>query len=276
MSNNAMNRRDVLQAGVGAAVALHMGPSPALGQVMGLLEQTTGSGAAFFVGEGDQAQRLRERTELRDLYRQWRMLDGIYESDDDVRRAWSDTYQELVGKGELQYCEPCEDSDEAREFCAWLKSIVSSESMRCWQEWPALPGLSHRYQWLNAMFEAALYRHADAWWAAERALRAHGYGNYRHPVVSSTYRAQRAAERRYKRVLPQIYRTPAVTRDDRKLRMRSIEVATYMDWVFAYKYRRMGYLKAMRRHRAAAIVPPAKDDQENACTDDSGVGTIHA
>lgn len=231
---------------------LQMAPSPAFGRVAGIAIQTTTGGAAWLPGEYDRAQRLQERTEVRQLYHQWQMLDGMYETDDDVRRAWTDTYRQLVTQGEWEYCEPCDPIPEAEAFREWLRAIVPSEPMRCWQEWPALPGLSRRYQWLNAMFEAALYQHAEAWWAAERGERAYGYGNYRHPAVSSTDRTQRTAERGYKRVIPQIMRIPAITRDDRRLRMRAIEASTYMNWVFAFKYRRMGYLREMRRRRAGA------------------------
>ncbi len=252
------NRRDVLALATGAAASLYLGGARSLGANMA----HEALGISFGVpGAFDQAQRALAREDLRSVYTQWRAADAVFDTDPTARRTWDDRYRDLVRMGELEHMEPCEASIEAREFRDWVSGIVPSEPERCRQVWPDIGGLSRRYAWLNAMFEAALYRHADAWWACEEGYRRAGRRSLKDVESAALDRSRRRAWRDAERAASRIIKEPALTHGDRILRMRAIEVQQCMPDVFAFKYRRMKTLAAIRMAQpSGGWGPPKKDD----------------
>lgn len=228
------SRRDAIRLASAAATVLVCKPAIALGPPIEAVEPTY------------HLQNLaRHREHVLGTYQGWVGADTFYDVNAAIRVAWDGSYEGLAHLCMCEQMKPHHPNDDTA-LRAWCRQFVPPEPVRCWQQWPRLDGLSRRYQWLEAVFEASLFLYADAWWAHEATRREYQYRQSNSPKMRSAYKKNDAAKRAMRRAAGRVLESPAITVADRQLRKRAIETRVFYSWEFAYKYRRARILQKIR------------------------------
>lgn len=232
-----VSRRSMLRS-AGALLGALMMPKSLGGSIASPIEETMP--AATWPSSA-----ARMYAHLRAIYSEWCMTDASYNLDPRMPGRWDQLYRELVSNHFYTH-RPIDGDEDERGFFEWWAGVVPPQAMRSWSVWRKLDPLSRRYQWLDAMFEAALHQYADAWWDHELIIRKYHYGNYFDPEVKAARKRKDVALRRVRKAAYRILQYPALTLTDRHLRRRAIEVQELPPWEFAYKYRRAKILAQIR------------------------------
>lgn len=238
------SRRDAIRMASAAATLVVCKPAITLADVVAPaddpLEMAEGLDCYY-----SQPLEYRKRL-LRYAYRQWIWAGKMYDLDPSLRRAWDLQYGDLLD---------CCDWEETRAddvindtaWQAWCREILPPKYIRSWQPWPRLTGLSRRYQWLDAAFEAELYRHADVWsdYAANARNCRHDRIEYEGSYETSTKR-ENAAYWDLRRVALRVLDFPATTLADRELRKRAVQIIVLDNSEYGRKYHRAKILQKIR------------------------------
>lgn len=151
---------------------------------------------------------------------------------------WTLTYQEQLRKaGQLRYALKSPRTVYECELLGWSKSVIPSEAQMAKAQWDQLKGLSPGFVFLQAIFEAALFRRAltrlaFAWVTNNAWHNAH----CEHAEIGIAYslagwRLHLLTESLIWRALPQ-------SDADRLLIARAHQVREFGDRTFELKYRR--------------------------------------
>lgn len=188
----------------------------------------------------------------RDVVRRARFfgfLDAKYFEDERYASRWVNNLWPLIQKADLVYGSiEKPQTHEEREVWSWLETIVPSEIAMARTPLDIIPGLSRRGRWLEAMFQEAQMRRAEA----RMAFSWISYNAWRNPTrkhvgITRAYQnsqdAVRIAADRIR------MRVPTETRGDLLLLRRAWEVRLYRPKCFEVKCKP----QVRKRHRAAGI-----------------------
>lgn len=180
--------------------------------------------------------RLAKRLAL--IARKFARADAHYRACGRAREQWEILYRGLMESAEAVHGFAPGETDAERAVVAWSREIFPLEAQRARKPWKPIDGLSRRFQWLNAMFEAALRTQAVTRIPFARVT-LHGFQNPSYPedrAVADAYHmaaldVHRAADRA-------LWKASPATAGDQLLRRRALEVFLGPPRVFELKYRR--------------------------------------
>lgn len=183
--------------------------------------------------------------------RYFNLLNERYFDDQKYGARWIDNYWPMVQKADVIYDRLGRAvTREEREVLCWLESIAKSETAMARTPWHPVEGPSNRGRWLEAMFEEAQIRRAEARLAFSWISRS-GWCNPCYPghanimqVVNDADTAVRTAAHRIRMTL-----VPS-TAGDLMLIRRAWQCRLYRRRCFEVKY----YPKVKARHFIAGIV----------------------
>ncbi len=154
--------------------------------------------------------------------------------------AWTLTYEDLVGTADqLQTALKRAGNEHERELLSWSLTISPSKAELARKPWDRLEGLSPGFVWLQALFEAALFRSAltslpCAW------MTAYGYGSLdplsEHQRIANSY--TKAILRLSTLCHVMIWQALPLNDADRQLIRRAHQVRVLGEKTFNLKYRR--------------------------------------